>query len=56
VGLDHVAECSANISAVEGMCRVLDRLRGNQALERAIAEQDAVASQRILQNALYGAA
>ncbi|WP_339940071.1 TonB-dependent receptor plug domain-containing protein, partial [Undibacterium luofuense] len=29
VGLDPVAECAANISAVEGMCRVLDRLRGN---------------------------
>jgi xylose isomerase len=56
VGLDPVAECSANISAVEGMCRVLDRLRGNAALEAAIAAQDAVASQRILQTALYGAA
>lgn len=56
VGLDPVAECSANISAVEGMCRVLDRLRGNTELDAAIAAQDAVASQRILQAALYGAA
>ncbi len=56
VGLDPVAECSANISAVEGMCRVLDRLRGNAALEAAIGAQDAVASQRILQSALYGVA
>ncbi len=56
VGLDPVAECSANISAVEGMCRVLDRLRGNAALDAAIAAQDAVASQRILQQALYGGA
>ena len=55
VGLDPVAECSANISAVEGMSRVLDRLRGNAALEAAITAQDAVASQRILQAALYGA-
>ncbi len=55
VGLDPVAECSANISAVEGMCRVLDRLRGNVALGEAIARQDAVASQRIVQSALYGA-
>jgi xylose isomerase len=56
VGLDPVAECSANISAVEGMARVLDRLRGNAALDAAIAAQDAVASQRILQSALYGGA
>ena len=56
VGLDPVAECSANISAVEGMSRVLDRLRGNTALDAAIAAQDAVASQRILQAALYGGA
>ncbi len=56
VGLDPVAECSANISAVEGMARVLDRLKGNAALAAAIAAQDAVASQRILQSALYGEA
>jgi xylose isomerase len=54
IGLDPVAECSANIAAVEGMCRVLDRLRDNPALEQAIAAQDAVASQRIVQAALYG--
>ena len=56
VGLDPVAECSANISAVEGMARVLDKLKGNAALDQAIAAQDAVASQRILQSALYGGA
>jgi xylose isomerase len=55
VGLDPVAECGANIAAVEGMCRVLDRLKGNAALDRAIAMQDAVASQGIVQQALYGA-
>lgn len=55
VGLDPVAECSANISAVEGMCRVLDRLNSNAALDDAIARQDAVASLRIVQAALYGA-
>ncbi|HRX37666.1 MAG TPA: TIM barrel protein [Aestuariivirga sp.] len=55
VGLDPVAECSANISAVEGMCRVLDRLNGNAALDDAIARQDAVASLRFVQAALYGA-
>ena len=55
VGLDPVRECAANISAVEGMARVLDRLRGDEALAGAIARQDAVASQRIVQAALYGA-
>lgn len=54
VGLDPVAECAANISAVEGMCKVLDRLDRNAALDAAIARQDAVASQRIVQAALYG--
>jgi len=56
VGLDPVAECGANIAAVEGMARVLDRLKGNPALDAAIARQDAVASQRIVQAALYGGA
>lgn len=56
VGLDPVAECSANISAVEGMSLVLDKLKDSAALEAAIAAQDAVASQRILQAALYGGA
>ena len=56
VGLDPVAECSANISAVEGMSLVLDKLKDNAGLEAAIAAQDAVASQRILQSALYGGA
>jgi xylose isomerase len=54
VGLDPRAECAANIAAVEGLARVLDRLRGNAELDAAIAAQDAVASQRILQRALYG--
>ena len=55
VGLDPVSECSANISAVEGMGRVLDRLHGNAALDEAIVRQDAVASQRIVQAAIFGA-
>jgi xylose isomerase len=56
VGLDPVEECAANISAVEGMARVLDRLRGNPDLDVAIARGDAVRSQRIVQVALYGGA
>jgi xylose isomerase len=54
VGLDPVQECAANISAVEGMSRVLDRLHDNPSLDAAIQRQDAVASQRIIQAALYG--
>lgn len=55
VGLDPVQECSANIAAVEGMARVLDRLKAKSvSLDAAIASQDAVASQRIIQAALYG--
>lgn len=55
VGLDPIQECGANISAVEGFGRVLDRLLGNDALDPAIAMQDTVASQRIIQAALFGA-
>ena len=53
VGLDPVDECGANISAVEGMVRMVDKLRGHPKLEAAIARQDPVASQRILQSVLF---
>lgn len=53
VGLDPVEECGANISAVEGMARMVDKLRGHPKLEAAIARQDPVASQRILQSVLF---
>jgi xylose isomerase len=55
-GLDPAGECAANIGAVEGMMRVVDRLRGHEALARALAAGDAVASQAIVQAALYGPA
>ena len=55
VGLDPVDECGTNITAVEGMMRMVDKLRGNQQLAAAIARQDAVASQRILQSVLFPA-
>jgi xylose isomerase len=54
VGLDPVEECAANIGAVEGMARVLDRLRGDPGLSEAVTQGDAVRSQRIVQAALYG--
>ncbi len=54
IGLDPVAECSANIAAVEGMMHVVKTLRNDANLMRFVAAQDAVASQRIVQAALYG--
>lgn len=53
VGLDPVAECGTNISAVEGMMRMVDKLRKHPQLADAIARQDTVASQRILQSVLF---
>lgn len=55
VGLDPVNECGTNITAVEGMMRMVDKLRGNPQLDAAIARQDVVASQRILQSVLFPA-
>ena len=51
-GLDPVAECAANIETVEGMLAVLGDLAGSNGLTQAIERQDAVASQRIVQDAL----
>ena len=57
-GLDPVAECAANIDTVDAMQAVVARLAPGtpegEALQRAIARQDAVASQRIVQAALFG--
>ena len=53
-GLDPVAECAANIDSVLAMKRVVARLHAGSALEQAIARQDAVASQKIVQSALFG--
>jgi sugar phosphate isomerase/epimerase len=53
-GLDPVTECTTNISSVKAMRRVVDRLKNNQFLAAAIQKQDAVASQAIVQAALYG--
>ena len=54
VGLDPVDECAANINAVEGISRMVAKLSGHSGLQQAIAAQDAVASQRIIQMVLYG--
>ena len=53
-GLDPVAECAGNIDSVLAMKTVVERLRGVAAFGQAIARQDAVASQKIVQAALFG--
>jgi xylose isomerase len=54
-GLDPVAECAANISAVEAMQKVVALLKEHGGLAAAIDAQDSVASQRIVQAAIFGA-
>jgi xylose isomerase len=53
-GLDPVAECSANIATVEAMREVVRKLQADNRLKGAIAAQDAVTSNVILREALYG--
>jgi xylose isomerase len=53
-GLDPVAECEANIATVRGMLAVVERLDADNALGAALARQDAVAGQRIVQRTLLG--
>ena len=53
-GLDPVAECEANIRTVRHMIEVVDRLDASNGLIDAIAKQDAVASQGIVQAAMLG--
>jgi L-rhamnose isomerase len=52
-GLDPIAECNANIAAVEAMCKVVKELQKDNRLKSAIATQDAVTSNNILRAALY---
>ena len=54
-GLDPIGECEANIAVVVALRKAVDALRANDELAAAIAQQDAVRSQRIVQAALYGA-
>jgi L-rhamnose isomerase len=53
-GLDPVKECEANIASVVNMLGVVDRLDKDNRLAAAIDAQDAVATQSIVQNALFG--
>ncbi len=54
-GLDPVAECEANIATVNRLLAVADKLDADNRLGEALARQDAVASQRIVNEALIGA-
>jgi xylose isomerase len=53
-GMDPVAECAANIATVETMRKHVERLRGDNQLSAAIANQDAVTSNSIIRKTLYG--
>ncbi len=53
-GLDPVAECEANIRTVRHMIEVVERLDADNGLADAIADQDAVTSQGIVQAAMLG--
>lgn len=55
-GLDPVAECEANIATVNRLLEIADRLDFDNRLGEALARQDAVASQRIVNEALIGSA
>jgi xylose isomerase len=53
-GLDPVAECALNIDVVTAMKTVVGRLNNRADLDAAIRRQDAVASQKIVQSAIFG--
>src|SRR4051812_11023301 len=55
-GLDPVAECEVNIKTVRRLLAVAEGLDGDNRLGEAIARQDAVASQAIINAALFGSA
>ena len=54
-GLDPITECEANIATVTKMWRIVDRLDTHNGLAGAIARQDAVSTQSIVQDAMFGA-
>jgi len=52
-GLDPVAECEANIMVVESMLDVIDRIDADNGLAAAVAAQDGIAAQRIVQQCMF---
>ena len=55
-GLDPVAECEANIATVNRLLAIGERLETDNRLKESLALQDAVTSQRIVNEALIGSA
>lgn len=53
-GLDPVKECEVNIATVRAMLNVLEKLGSDNRLSEAIALQDAVTTQSIVQKAIFG--
>lgn len=53
-GLDPVAECAQNIRTTRAMLHAVERLDASNVLAEAIAAQDAVAAQRVVQALLLG--
>jgi xylose isomerase len=53
-GLDPVGECAVNIETVNRLFKVVETLRATTELQDAMARQDAVASRRIVNQALFG--
>jgi L-rhamnose isomerase len=53
-GMDPVAECNANIATVEAMRSVVKKLQADNRLKTAIAGQDAVTSNNVVREAIYG--
>lgn len=54
-GLDPVRECEVNIATVVRMMKVVDRLDADNRLSDAVARQDAVSAQAIVQELMFGA-
>jgi xylose isomerase len=51
-GLDPVAECEANIAAVEAMLATVDRLEGDNRLAELLNRQDPIGTQNLLRDAM----
>ncbi|MDK4728711.1 sugar phosphate isomerase/epimerase family protein [Rhizobium phaseoli] len=54
-GLDPVHECEVNIKTVQRMLKVVDRLEQDNRLSSALDRQDAVSTQAIVQELMFGA-
>jgi len=54
-GLDPVRECATNIATVRRMLAAVERIEADNGLAEAVARQDAVASQAIVQALVLGA-